>query len=48
VIDVGRKSEPKLLVACSVNEYIPAVVGVPEMVLPDKVSPGGRLPDDTE
>jgi hypothetical protein len=35
---------PLEYVAKSVTVYVPAVVGVPEMVLPDKLKPGGKGP----
>jgi hypothetical protein len=35
---------PAVSVARTVKLAVPAAVGVPEMVLPDKVSPAGRLP----
>ena len=37
-------SLPVLFVALTVNANVPAVVGVPEMVLPDKLRPSGRSP----
>ena len=37
-------SLPTLLPAFTVKVNVPAVVGVPEMVLPERVKPAGRLP----
>src|SRR6478736_3779903 len=37
-------SDPAELSACTVKLYAPATVGVPEIVLPVRVSPVGRVP----
>ena len=36
---------PPPSVICTVNEYVPAVAGVPEMVFPASARPGGKEPE---
>ena len=44
VLSTVEVALPMLLVAFTVKLEVPAVVGVPEMVLPERSNPLGRLP----